>query len=398
MKKIAFLQAVILVVLLLVSWVLILLKFSSGNEPQPQETPKDEGVQDIVVEEDLAGEATSSIAGEAIGNAAPPPPQGWEEWIDYIRNQPNAALRRQAISDLRQRLFEIPVDEAITRLLGFLDSGFDFSTGLRFQTAKAGALAGASSFRAILLDWLGQLDPEAAAQFAYRELTAIGTGLHPDVYVIHMRNYAWGSPGDAISGFLHQQFNALLDNQAWIAKPTASIGEAMDIAVFLQDSNLVPALAVIAHPDQDRYLRHAANLALERLFEIDPLGAAEQMLQSETGMALDGQNKVSLLARLDPAGPNTRTLLEDYLLSSAVNASDFELYVQYLPNLNISYSYNLLSPEKPITQSAHHTDRLRNALDMIENWQEDPRFSRYRNIISNRIESMQVQLYGNPGP
>ncbi|MEX0322119.1 MAG: hypothetical protein AB3N63_08175 [Puniceicoccaceae bacterium] len=396
MKKAAFFQALIILVLLGVSWVLIILKFKGKEETQGNEGSRIDTQETQPSEEPdtFDNEVTQAMEEELMPN----PPEAWSEWVNYIRSQPNAALRRQAIEELRVSLSGISNDELVARLIQFLDSAYDFPTGLRFQTAKAGTLAGASSFRAMVLDWLGQLDPQAAAQLAMKDLGSAGTGMHPDEFVIHLRNYAWGTPADSNSSFLRQHFNLLVDQQDWFSNPTASIGEAMDIAVYLQDTSLVPELASIAQPGQNNNLRHAANLALERLFEIDPTGAAAEILQSTQGLDLDGRNRASLLARLDPATAEAKELIESYILSPGVTPAEFELFIQYLPNLNISYSYNLLSPEKPITQSIHHTERLRNALDMIEAWQNDPRFSQHVDLLSERIETMTVQLYGNPGP
>lgn len=396
MKRAAFLQALVILVLLGISWLLIILKFKGKEETQGIEAPRNE-VQHSQPKGDtdtFDKEVTQVPQGEQLPN----PPEAWSEWINYIRSQPDAALRRQAIEELRASLSGISNEELVARLIQFLDSGFDFPTGLRFQTAKAGSLAGASSFRAMVLDWLGQLDPQTAAQLAMKELSAAATSLHPDVYVIHMRNYAWGTPADSNSSFLRQHFNLLVNQQDWFSNPTASIGEAMDFAVYLQDTSLVPALAAVAQPGQDRNLRHAANLALERLFEIDPVTAAEEILHSPEGLQMDPRNRASLLARLDPATAETREIIEGYILSPGVTSAEFGLFIQYLPNLNVSYSYNLLSPENPITQSIHHTERLRNALNMIEAWQNDVRFSQHLDLLTERIETMTVQLYGNPGP
>lgn len=395
MKRAAFIQAVTILALLSVSWILIIKKFSSNNgdkladdasSPEIQVTENQQGSADPAANQILRNVEISEV------------PEDWDEWITYIQNQPDAENRRLAIEELRQALFGLDNKEALERMLSFLKSEFDFSTGLAFQASRGGALVAATSFRAMLLDWLGQLDPASAAEIALTELNRSGTELHPDVYVIHMRNYAWGTPQQVHSAFLAGQMKVLLDNQQWISRPTASIGEAMDVAVYLQDTGLVPALTGIAQPGVNENLRHAANLALERLFEIDPFSAADELLNTDSIFAMDGRNRASLMSRLDPVNADNRQLLEDYLLSPYVNAEEFELFIQYLPNLNISYSFNLLSPENPITQSISHSDRLQHALDTIELWRDDQRFNRYTQILGDRVETLNVQLYGNPSP
>jgi hypothetical protein len=288
-------------------------------------------------------------------------------------------------------------NEGVSRILEFLESGFDMETGLRFQVAKGGELSGAGSLRAILLDWLGQVDPEAAAKVAMSELVASGTSLDPEVYVIHMRNYAWGTSADNQAGFLRQHLHQLMDNDAWINNPTPSIGEAMDVAVYLQDISFVPYLADLAMPRRNPNIQHAAKLALERLMEVDPSGTAGIIIDDLPVSSMNARTRASLLSRLDPADTPARVLLGDYLASPQVTPDEVDLFLNYLPNLNISYSYNLLSPEIPITQSVSHTDRMVHTLESIAAWQADPRFSQYRQLLEDREHSLRIQLYGNPG-
>jgi hypothetical protein len=120
-------------------------------------------------------------------------PEGWREWFTYLAEVQSPMEMRTALEALRTALYSLPDEEAVARLMEFIESGADMKTGLAFQPGPDNQLRGAASLRALFLDWLQQLDPQAAARIAARELDSIGTGLNPDVYVVHLRNFALGS-------------------------------------------------------------------------------------------------------------------------------------------------------------------------------------------------------------
>ena len=393
MKKVAFLQALLVFILLVGSWALLVNRFRSGDPPLSPETREAPSASN--------GPRSPAAGEEASGTAADPlagVPANWREWVAYLGKQPDAPALRYALAQLRESLLLLPPTAASERLRELLESGYDRETGLAFQVAEGGQLAGAGSLRTLLLDWLGQIDPEGAAALARRELDRSGTALPPGEYVIHLRNAAWGSPAAEGAEVLATGFAALLDRQAWLENPSPPVAEAMDIPVFLGATRFVPDLARLMVPGQPQMLRHAAAIALERLIDSDPLPALEAFLGADAAGQLDARSRANLIARLDPINADSRALLRDYLRSPRTSLAEAEHFLQSFPNLNQALSHNLLSHYISNTGARGYRDRLERALSAVRDWQGEPGMERLREELAATGERLLIQMTGSPAP
>jgi hypothetical protein len=398
MKRTAFLQACLLFLLLVGSWFLLINKLHQPDETGPDASPAGQHA-DVEPEPQAELDEEARLA-EAIPDAEPEAvvPEGWREWTAYLEDVASPDEMRAALDALRNALFSLPPDEAVARLLEFIESGADVKTGLAFQPGPENRLRGAASLRALLLDWLQQLDPRQAAAIAARELDSLGTRLSPDVYVIHLRNYALGSDDSdtVIKTTLEDHFRQLVEHRPWLENPGSAIAEAMDVAVYLEAADVAPRLGQFLQPEQPRLLRHAASLALERLVDQDPMEVLPRLLDAPEADALPARSRASYMARLDPGLPGADTLLDAYIRDPGRDPSEIVFFLESFPNLNQSRSYNLLSNNNSATEPGGYVDRLDNALEQVRRWQDDPGLSRFDPVLEEVGERLQQQLGPNP--
>ena len=261
MKRKAFIQAFIIILLLGGSWMALVYKIQSGNKQVEART------ETINEQGDETPETTApveTVAAESV-NPRESVPADWMEWWDYLEAQPNPEQMRGALAALAELLQTMEPELARSWLMDFLASGADMKTGLAFQLKGDGRLLGSASLRAFMLDLLQSIDPQAAGNLAREELETEGTNLVADVYVIQMRNFALAVEANYMDndGFLESTFASMLDHEPWMQNPNAAIAEAMDIAVYLQSTRHVPILADLLSPDSPQMLRHASALTLE---------------------------------------------------------------------------------------------------------------------------------------
>ena len=396
MKKKAFLQALVLVLLLLLSWAILIRRFKSPGEPSPR--PDETGTL-TEPDRNLTRQAPDPIPAPAA-RVASPIPEGWREWMEFLADSGTGTARIRRIEDLRVTLFSMPVNEATSAILELLDSGYDLPTGDIFASGPEGRLAGASSLREHLLDWLGQLDPGLAATYARSQLAHLGTSMQAGDYVLHLRNFDRGSPEDLAGrrAFLESSFRALLEQPEWMAEPGPAVAEAMDLAVYLGESDLVPSLAGLRAPGQPEVLRHAGDLALERLITEGQLPAVRELLESPEGRSLPPRARAGYVARLDPVDEAGRSLLGDYLADPRTSPVEVADFLAYFPNLNRSLSYNLFSRGISATSPADGTGRLQRALSAVEFWQQDPALQPYGEMLESARKRLTTQLNGIPAP
>ena len=146
------------------------------------------------------------------------------------------AKQSQALALLRQRLASGPTREASAAIRRFLDSKADASTHQGFKIGAKGLLGEAPTLRTFLLDYLGQIDPPAAAEYARVILTRKDS---PDEWAVALRSLATGDPSADGRALLQQKAGELLQYGPWQQNPSTGYLEAFDVAVFLGGTGLV---------------------------------------------------------------------------------------------------------------------------------------------------------------
>ena len=288
-----------------------------------------------------------------------------------LANASDAASQKQALALLRQTLASSPASEASAAIRRFLDSKADAATGQGFKIGAKGFLNEAPTLRTFLLDYLGQIDPVAAAEYARVILSSKDS---PDEWAVALRNLAAGDPSADGRALLQQKAGEMLQYGPWQQNPSTGYLEAFDVAVFLGGTGLVPALTELVRLQDNPAVAHAAYLALDRLAINEPaalLGALEADPDLMQGRE---QTRADYFARADVRDPQQRQVLESYLLDPRTSPQELQQFAGLFPNANYMVSQNLLTPT-PTPDHAALTSRDAASLQAVQAWLADPRFA-----------------------
>jgi hypothetical protein len=303
---------------------------------------------------------------------------------------------RQSLLDLRKSLIDMPKDEALAVIRGFLASGKDRATGLSFEIASDGSLTEWPTFRTFLLDVLPLIDPAAAAAIG-REILASPTTA--DEWALALRNVAQGESLDESATFLQRKTEELIANPAWQAEPSIGYLNAFDVLVHIGATGSTPLLSDLVQRKDRKDLAHAGFLTLDRLVQREPadlLGrlAADRALQESRPEMVAQQ-----FARADVRDAGQREILKAWLLDPARTSAELRSFAGVYPNNNRFVSNNLLSVE-----SAQSGDDLaahdQAALQTVSAWAADPAFEPVREHLAHMLSRLEgfVSVRENPSP
>lgn len=301
---------------------------------------------------------------------------------------------RDILNTYRSRLLQMDPPRAAEHLLRLLEAGIDFPTGLLFSVGPDGKLRSAPSLRSNALDWLGQIAPAMAADKARRQLTTHRTALPPAEFALHLRNFAWGSPHppEQSRAFLLDKAADLLSRKDWLNQPTAAIAEAFDVLVYTEAHELVPELLPLLKPTSDSGIRAPALLVLERMVDRQPLQTLPALLAAE----IPPVHRAAAFARLHPGNADARNLLRQYLIHPSVSTDEAVAFLRYFPNLNQSFSHNLLSSNQLITDTVPLMERLHVAEDQLQRWLANPRLGSLHPELKSTRQRLRQHLGENP--
>jgi len=222
-------------------------------------------------------------------------------------------------------------------LIEFLESGVDAPTGLAFRVGAAHRLEEWPTLRVAALDWLGALDPAAAASYAEKIFNQQKSA---DEFAIALRNLAFGLPqnNDALS----QRFVQLLAKEDWKNVPSQGYLEAFDVAAYLVEPNLVQPLARNINDTRNEPLRKASFVALDRMAQANPKIIIKQLWANEF-LQNSPFTRAGLFARADIRDEEQRQLVEAYLLNTEVQSDEISFFAEAFPNGSSTMVYGLVS-------------------------------------------------------
>jgi hypothetical protein len=301
---------------------------------------------------------------------------------------------RQSLQDLKVSLMEMPKDEALAMIRGYLANGEDRATGLSFEIARDGSLNEWPTFRTFLLDVLPSIDSAAAAAIG-REILSSPTSA--DEWALALRNVALGEPLEQSAAFLQSKTEELVTNPAWQADPSIGYLNAFDVLVHIGATGSTPLLSDLIQRKDRKDLAHAGFLTLDRLVQrqpVDLLGrlAADRALQENRPEMVAQQ-----FARADVRDPRQLEILKAWLLDPARTSAELRSFAGVYPNNNHFISNNLLTTEATPSGgdlAAHD----QTALQTVSGWAADPAFERVREHLSvmlSRLEEF-VSTRENP--
>ena len=289
-----------------------------------------------------------------------------------------------AMADLQLYLSTLPPETASAKILEFLDSGRDIPTHLGFKLGPNGLLTEAPSLRVFLQDYLAQIDRSAAGRYAE---TILANTNSPDEWAVALRNYARANPSADTTDYLRQKVGQLVLDQSWQNNPSAGYLEAFDVVVYSHDTSLVPALADLVRQTDNRAVTQAAYLTLDRLVMQDPTAVLTQLLQNPDSMNGRETTRADYFARSDVRDPQQKSLLESYLLSPQITATEITSFAQIYPNANVMVSDNLLT-QTPVPSGDELAARDRQAFETVGAWLADPRF----NQLQPQLQTIKSRL------
>ena len=301
-----------------------------------------------------------------------------------LETSASADTSRKLLRELRAQLLGFPAEIAVRALREFLDTRRDVPLTLEFAIGVDGMLKEAPTLRVWLLDCLGQIDRNAAADYARAILSAPSS---PDEWAISLRDYALArtSPDDV--AFVQGKARELIHNPAWQQNPSTGFLEAFDTIVYTQATALTPDLVQLITKKKNRAVAHAAYLTLDRLILERPAEVLSQISRDPNLMHGREQTRANYFARADVRDPEQRRLVENYLLDSRKTPEELETFAGIYPNANYMISTNLLTRS---AGPAHNelAARDRAALPVVETWLRDPQFT----SVKAQIQQIHARL------
>jgi hypothetical protein len=309
----------------------------------------------------------------------------------HTKNEITTALER-----FRTRLMHAPRAVAVAAIYNFMSSGQDISTTLDFDIGPGGWLKNAPSLRTFLLDALGEVDPQSAADYAKVILNQ--NDVSADEWALCLRNLSEHDPDMASDPYLREKTRELLTNQQWLSQPSQGLLEAFDFVVFTKQSDLTPVLAgYMNDPNQNAAVRYASFLTLDRLTLGDPDAVLNLMNQQPQLLNDSPSYRAGLFARADVTDPTQLAAVESYLLRSDVSSDEINQFANTFPLFSQGVGDNLATTQTlPTLQQMAQRDVA--TLAVVNQWLNDPRFasrqSELQQLQSNLMQNIQSAQQG----
>ncbi len=305
----------------------------------------------------------------AAGSARPQPAQRLQTGAENLRQAKTPTDSKAAFMDVRAALRQMDTDEARQWILAQWRGGEDFATKLDLTLDSRQNLLGWPSFRTFLLDMLFQIDPEAAADVS-KDL--LDTSESPDEWAVAMRNLGRVDSHDEL---LKSKTAELLQRRDWQRDPSAGYLEAFDVIVHTRHTVLAPDLLANCDAQDEKAVRHASYLTLDRLILAAPEQVLPELAKNASQHPRSGLMISNMIARADVRSAVQRQALETYLLDPKRTAEELRGFASVFPNGNIAVSDNLLTRVATINgEELALKDRA--SLEAVAAWLADPRFAK----------------------
>jgi hypothetical protein len=292
-------------------------------------------------------------------------------------------VARSSFAELKAALRQMDLKEAREWLLAALASEEDFATELDLTLDSGQNLTGWPSWRVFLLDLLFLIDQEAAAEFSSELLASSAS---PDEWAVCMRNLGRVGKHDKL---LKTKSAELLLRKEWQKKPSAGYLEAFDVIVHVRNTTLAPELLANCDACEEKAVRHASFLTLDRLVMAEPARMLPELVNVASKHPKSGLMLSNMIARADLRDTKQRQAVETYLIDPKRTPEELQGFASVFPNANVAVSQNLLSTN-PTIQGVDLAARDRASLEVVSAWLIDDRFkSVHKSLrtIAMRLES-----------
>lgn len=269
---------------------------------------------------------------------------------------------------LKRTLLAADPAVATAAIREFLATGRDARTGLEF-TLRPGGDLNAPTLRVLLMDVLGRIAKRdggaAAAQLARTTLEKKDSA---DEWAIALRNVAWAEP--QATAYLAAKAREMLAHAPWRAAPTSGLLEAFDVIVFTKDASLTAELAA-AQNDPNDQLRHAADVALDRLAAASPLDVMNYLNANPALLTERPMLRADYFAKADLTAPGQKVALEFYLGRPDIAEAEKAKLLKALATPATFVSENLLTEPPPEPDDAAREHAI---LAAVQEWLAGKRF------------------------
>lgn len=269
-----------------------------------------------------------------------------------LAQKPDRETALRLLREFMQKAFASNPDAEAAALLEFLQSGQDEATGLDFIVGEAG-LEEWPTLRAFLLDLLGKIDLDAAAQYALANIIPFKKST-PE-YAVSLQ-ILWNDGGaEKPTPELTQAWLGLLEKPEWAAKPDAAWLESLDFASRIPEATpefLKASTDWLADPENVVERVGAVDLALERMAVQEPVVIMEALLQDPSLLSLGRgiYERSQIFARASLNDSKQQKLLARYLERLDPASQEAELFFSAFPCHNFSVSPGL-SGQPKVTSS-----------------------------------------------
>lgn len=278
--------------------------------------------------------------------------------------------RRRLYRELVRLLKSHEDDGAAATIAAYLRTGEDAETGLPFAVGNDGVLDLAPSIRTALLDVIATLDPHLSLEVAREVMDAL---TRPDEYALGLRNLSWYDFEGDMHGEMQERFSAMLDQNEWLADPSAGFLEAFDVAVELSTEAAFEDIASVTRLEDkqgnpaDEGVARAAFMALDRIMLRNPDMVVERFLQDgDSFLDYAPNHRASLLSRLDLGKEADRSAFAKYLSGANHGEGELEYFSELFPNGNYFYGDRLVSSQEEVLSIADIQNRDRATLSAID--------------------------------
>ena len=321
-----------------------------GRQARPSSTPRHD----------------AASVGEPAGNRTESPANTLARIFDRLRA---GNLQPGELTALRRILLAADPHEAMAAILSFLSTGQDARTGETFGIQKGGGLAGAPTFRVMLLDLLGRIARDSGSDEALKYSRALLTRqTSADEWAIALRNVAWSAPEER--AYLATKMREMLAYQPWRQQPGAGFLEAFDVIVFTRDVTFAADLAALATSEDDA-LKRAAATAMDRLSEMAPLDVMNYLNGHPDEFSALPFLRADYFSKADLSEVQQRQAVETYLARADVAAAEKDKLLSVFASPGSFVGDTLLTDPAPADEPPQRSAGLRAAVD---DWLKGSRF------------------------
>jgi hypothetical protein len=308
---------------------------------------------------------------------------------DFLRSAHSKNEITTALERFRTRLMHAPRAVAVDAIYNYMSSGHNASTTLGFDIGPGGWLKNAPSLRTFLLDALGEVDPQSAADYA--KVILEQNDVSPDEWSLSLRNLSEHDPDMATDPYLREKTRELVTNQQWLSQPSQGLLEGFDFVVFTKQSDLAPMLAgYMTDSNQNPAVRFASYLTLDRLMMGSPAAVMDLMNQQSQMLASAPSYRAGIYARADVTDPDQLAAVESYLQRPDVTSTEVSQFANAFPLFSQGVGDNLATTQTlPTLQQIAQRDVA--TLAVVNQWLNDPRFAGRQ----SELQQMQTNLMQN---